>query len=236
MLAAENSDFSVTGELLAETLVVDETGNVNGSDRLIWLKDQWTVGLKTLKTWHAGVASMLSCSCWGYADFASTFIYTVSIQCPLGCSFETFAHPNNTEYFSTSKTNLPMARRHFVCKLSWRSKVSVKFTSRYCINIYAFCSLFLQDIVKMFSRLTWSCILWFLFFLLLTINKILNRFSLAADFVRFCIPFGPVRTDIFICAVILVWKHLALLVEEAELPVRFLLRHLWDVKVLFTFS
>ena len=63
MLAAEKSDFGVTGELLAETLVVDGTGNVDGSYRLIRLKDRWTVGLKTLKTWHAGVASMLSCSC-----------------------------------------------------------------------------------------------------------------------------------------------------------------------------
>ena len=40
-------------------------------------------------------------------------------------------------------------------------------------------------------------------FLLLTINKILNPFSPAADFVRFFFPFGPVRTDIFVCAVIL---------------------------------
>ena len=64
------------------------------------------------------------------------------------------------------------------------------------------------------------------FLLLLTINKILNRFSLAADFVRFIVCFGPVRTDIFVCAVILVRKHLAILVEEAELPVRFVLRHL----------
>ena len=41
MLAAENSDFG-TGELLAETLVVDGTGNVDGSYRLIRLKDRWT--------------------------------------------------------------------------------------------------------------------------------------------------------------------------------------------------
>ena len=54
MLAAENSDFGVTGELLVETLVVDGTGNVDGSYRLTRLKDsdRWTVGLKT---WHAGV-------------------------------------------------------------------------------------------------------------------------------------------------------------------------------------
>ena len=63
MLAAENRDFDVTGEFLVETLVVDGTGNVDRSYRLIRLKDRWTVGLKTLKTWHAGVASMLSCSC-----------------------------------------------------------------------------------------------------------------------------------------------------------------------------
>ena len=31
MLAAESSDFGVTGKLLAETLVVDGTGNVDGS-------------------------------------------------------------------------------------------------------------------------------------------------------------------------------------------------------------
>ena len=42
------------------------------------------------------------------------------------------------------------------------------------------------------------------FFLLLTINKILNPFSLAADFVHFFIGFAPVRTDIFVCAVVLV--------------------------------
>ena len=52
-LAAENSDFSVAGELLAETLVVKGTGNVDGSYRLIGLKDRWTVGLKTVKRWHA---------------------------------------------------------------------------------------------------------------------------------------------------------------------------------------
>ena len=43
MLAAENSDFGVTGKLLAETLVVDATGNVDGSYRSIRLRDRWTV-------------------------------------------------------------------------------------------------------------------------------------------------------------------------------------------------
>ena len=56
------SVFGVTGELLAETLVLEGTGNVDESYRTIRLKVRWTVGLKTLKTWHAGVASMLSCS------------------------------------------------------------------------------------------------------------------------------------------------------------------------------
>ena len=70
MLAAENRDFDVTEEFLVETLVVDGTGNVDRSYRLIRLKDRWTVDLKTLKTWHAGVASMLSCSCRGSAHFA----------------------------------------------------------------------------------------------------------------------------------------------------------------------
>ena len=63
MLAAENSDFDVTRELLAETLLANGTGNVDGSYRLIRLKDLWIADLKTFKTWHAGVASMLSCSC-----------------------------------------------------------------------------------------------------------------------------------------------------------------------------
>ena len=61
MLAAENSDFGVTGKLLAETLVVDATGNVDGSYRSIRLRDRWTDDccLKTLKTWHAsGVTSI----------------------------------------------------------------------------------------------------------------------------------------------------------------------------------
>ena len=57
------SDFSVTGELLPETLVLDGTGNFDESYRLIRLKVRWTVGLKTLKTWHAFVVLMLSCSC-----------------------------------------------------------------------------------------------------------------------------------------------------------------------------
>ena len=83
-----------------------------------------------------------------------------------------------------------------------------------------------QDIVKICSSLICSRMTLFYFFLLLTITKILNRFSLAADFVRFFIAFGPVRTDIFVCAVILVRKYLAILSEEAELPVRFVLRHL----------
>ena len=56
----------------------------------------------------------------------------------------------------------------------WR----IKFTSRYRFNISTSCSLFLQDIVKICSSLTWSCILCFL---LLTINKILNPFSLLAS-------------------------------------------------------
>ena len=55
--------FGVTGELLAETLVLDGTGNVDESYRMIRLKVGWTVGLKTLKTWHAGVALMPSCKC-----------------------------------------------------------------------------------------------------------------------------------------------------------------------------
>ena len=67
MLAAENSNFGVTGELLAETLVVNGTGNVDGSYRLIRLRIRWTVGLKTLKTSDGTlvcrVSSMLSCSC-----------------------------------------------------------------------------------------------------------------------------------------------------------------------------
>ena len=63
MLAAENSDFDVTRELLAETLLANGTGNVDGSYRLIRLKDLWIADLTTFKTWHTGVASMLSCSC-----------------------------------------------------------------------------------------------------------------------------------------------------------------------------
>ena len=62
MLAAENSNFGVTEELLVQTLVVDGTGIVDGNYRLIRLNDRWTIGLKTLKTWHACVASM-PCSC-----------------------------------------------------------------------------------------------------------------------------------------------------------------------------
>ena len=57
MLAAEDSDFVVTGELLAETLVVKGTGNFDGSSRLIRLKDRWTAVQKMLKTWHAGVSA-----------------------------------------------------------------------------------------------------------------------------------------------------------------------------------
>ena len=55
----------------------------------------------------------------------------------------------------------------------------------------------------------------------------MNFVSLDADFVRLVIRFGPVRTDIFVCAVILVIKHLTILVEEAGMPVRFVLRHLY---------
>ena len=95
------------------------------------------------------------------------------------------------------------------------------------VSIQYFWFLFLwQDIVKICSSLTWSRMIDTVCFLLLTINKILNPFSLAADFVRFFVRFGPVRTDIFVCAVILVRKYLAILVEEAELPVRFVLRHI----------
>ena len=49
MLAAENRDFGVTGKLLAETLVVDGTGNVDGSYRLIRLKDRWTIGSENVQ-------------------------------------------------------------------------------------------------------------------------------------------------------------------------------------------
>ena len=52
-----------------------------------------------------------------------------------------------------------------------------------------------------------SALLWYdtvvVVFLLLTINKISNPFSLAADFVRFIIRLGPVLTHIFVCAAIL---------------------------------
>ena len=86
MLAAENRNFGVTGKLLAETLVVDGTGNVDGSYRLIGLKDRWTV------------ASMLSNVAVGALQtLSSTFIYTVIIHCPLRGSFETFTRPNNAE-------------------------------------------------------------------------------------------------------------------------------------------
>ena len=98
MLAAENRDFGITVKLLAETLVVYGTVNVDGSYRLIGLKDRWTVGQKAIKIWHAGVASMLSNVAVGALQtLPSTFIYTVIIHCPLGCSFETFARPNNAE-------------------------------------------------------------------------------------------------------------------------------------------
>ena len=52
------SDFGVTGKLLAETLVLDGTGNYDESHRLIRLKVRWSVGLKTFKTWHAFVVLM----------------------------------------------------------------------------------------------------------------------------------------------------------------------------------
>ena len=78
MLAAENSNFGVTGELLAETLVVNGTGNVDGSYRLIRLRDRWTVGLKTLKTWHAGVIDAVRLvAVEALQTLSSTFIYTV---------------------------------------------------------------------------------------------------------------------------------------------------------------
>ena len=51
MLAPENSDFGVTGKLLAETLVVDGTENVDGSYRLIRLKYRWTVDLQKMARW-----------------------------------------------------------------------------------------------------------------------------------------------------------------------------------------
>ena len=57
--------------------------------------------------------------------------------------------------------------------------------------------------------LTWSCVLCF-FFVLLTINKILNPFSLAAEFVRFLVRFSPVGTDIFVCAVCVHFSQKAL--------------------------
>ena len=99
MLASENRDFGVTVKLLAETLVVDGTENVDGSYRLIGLWDRWTqVSQKTLKIWHAGVASMLPNVVVGALQtLPSTFIYTVVIHCSLGCSFETFARPNSAE-------------------------------------------------------------------------------------------------------------------------------------------
>ena len=50
MLAAGNSDLGLTGELLAETLVVDGTGNVDRELLTIRLEDRWIVGVKTLKT------------------------------------------------------------------------------------------------------------------------------------------------------------------------------------------
>ena len=108
MLAAENSDFGVDG-----------TGNVDGSYRLIRLKDRWTVwseNAQNMARWPCCIDCCLA-AVDALQTLSSTFIYTVEIYCPSGCSFETFAGPNNAECFFTSKTNLT-ARRHFVSKLS----------------------------------------------------------------------------------------------------------------------
>ena len=98
------------------------------------------------------------------------------------------------------------------------------------VSLQYFCFLFLwQDIVKICLSLTWSCILCICCFVCFNTSDHqyeLNPFSLAADFVCFFVCVGPVRTDIFVCIVILLKKHLAIVVEEAELPLRFLLRHL----------
>ena len=67
MLAAENSSFGVTGELLEETLVVQ-------GRKCRWLKDRWAAGLKTLKTWHTGVASMLLVAVEALQALPSMFI------------------------------------------------------------------------------------------------------------------------------------------------------------------
>ena len=140
----------------------------------------------------------------------------------------TFACPNNAKSFftkCTSKTNLT-ARRHFVCELKKQGTCQVHQQ----VSLQYFCFLFLwQDIVKICLSLTWSCILCIYCFVCFNTSDHqyeLNPFSLAADFVCFFVCVGPVRTDIFVCIVILLKKHLAIVVEEAELPLRFLLRHL----------
>ena len=163
----ENSDFGVTGEFLAETLVAVGTGNVDGSYRLIWLKDGCTVSLKMVKKkWHTGVASMLYCSCWGSAHFAiNVYLHCLS---PLSfrmflCDFCSSRTANNADCFFTSKTNL-MACRHFVCELSWRS-------FHHQVSLQDFCFFFF-----ICTSLTWSCMITVVFFFISDHQKNLQSF------------------------------------------------------------
>ena len=102
-----------------------------------WLKDRWTVGLKTLKTWQVCVASMLSWSCWGSAEFV-TKVYLDYLHSSYSRS------SNNAERFFKSKTNLT-ASCHFVFQRY--SARYVPSSSRYCLNIYTFAS---------FAKMPWK--------------------------------------------------------------------------------
>ena len=79
-----------------------------------------------------------------------------------------------------------------------------------------------------------TVLIWFTHFYIGCIKQIHNLRRLSRNANLHSLWSG-VRTDIFVCAIILFRKYLVILVEEAELPVRFVLRHLWAVKVLFTF-
>ena len=128
MLAAKDSNFGVTGELLTEILVA---ANLNWWDRKCRrevLIDS-TEGLLVLKRSKHGTLVLHRC-CLVAVEALQTF------HCPLECSLKTFFRPNNAKCFFTSKSNLTLRHEEARYVLSSPAGIASIFLLSFCLAGY----------------------------------------------------------------------------------------------------
>ena len=148
---------------------------------------------------------------------------------------ETSLQSGHSEHRIESTTRILFANYH---EKQGTCQVDQEISLQYFYFLFSISARYHENIFKS-DLVLYTVFLFFLFspfFLLPSIKSWILSLLLLLSLVRFLLPFGPVRTDILVCAFILVRKNLAILVEEAEWPVRFVSRRLWAVKVLFTLS